>query len=255
MDWSLWVGIFALGAVIGSFLNVCIHRIPLGQSIVRPGSRCPACKAPIRAYDNIPIMSFLFLRGRCRRCRKPISWRYPLVEALNGGGYLLLLWQFGLGWPTLVYALLYSSLIVVTFIDLDYQIIPDVITYPGIVIGLATGYFLPVGLWGSVIGLLVGGGLFWLVAEASLRIMKQEGMGGGDIKLIAMIGAFLGWHKVLLTIFLASLSGALVGLAFMLLKGWGRKTPIPFGPFLALGAVLALLWGTAIVEWYVGLSR
>lgn len=255
MDWSLWVIVFALGAVIGSFLNVCIHRIPLGQSIIRPGSHCPACRAPIRAYDNIPILSFLFLRGCCRRCRKPISWRYPLVEALNGTGYLALLWQFGLSWAALVYALLYSSLLVVTFIDLDHQIIPDVITYPGIVIGIAAGYFLPVGLWGSIIGFFVGGGLFYLVAELSYRILKQEGMGGGDIKLIAMIGAFLGWQQVLLTIFLASLTGAVVGLALMAAKGFGRRMPIPFGPFLALGAVMALFWGGAIVDWYVGLGR
>jgi leader peptidase (prepilin peptidase)/N-methyltransferase len=255
MNWPLWVFIFAVGAVIGSFLNVCIYRIPIGQSIVSPGSRCPACQAPIHPLDNIPILSYLFLLGRCRRCRGPIHWRYPLVEALNGGGYLLVVWQFGLTWAALIYAAFYSALLVITFIDLDHQIIPDVITYPGIVIGLATGYFLPVGLWGSLIGGLVGFGLFYLVAELSFRILKQEGMGGGDIKLIAMVGAFLGWQKVLLTIFLASFAGALVGLAFMLAKGWGRRTPIPFGPFLAFGALLALFWGASIVRWYVSLGR
>ncbi|MEW6323965.1 MAG: prepilin peptidase [Nitrospirota bacterium] len=255
MDWRVWVFIFLLGAVIGSFLNVCIYRIPLDLSIVRPGSRCPSCKRPIAWYDNVPIISYLLLLGRCRHCRAPISWRYPLVEALNGGGYLLLAWQFGLSWPTLLYAIFYSALLVITFIDIDYQIIPDVITYPGIVIGIAASLFLPLGLWQSLLGFLIGGGIFYLVAEASYRILKQEGMGGGDIKLIAMVGAFLGWQKVLLTIFLASLGGAVVGGAFMLAKGWGRRTPIPFGPFLALGAVIALFWGSAILEWYVSIGR
>ena len=255
MQWPIDVMVFALGAVIGSFLNVCIYRIPREESIVWPGSHCPKCGKAIAFYDNLPIISFLFLLGRCRKCRAPISWRYPLVEALNGSGYLLLLKQFGLSWPALMYALFLSALIVVTFIDLDVQIIPDVISLPGIVIGLAVSYWLPQGFLNSLIGFLVGGGLFWLVAEVGFRVLKQEAMGGGDIKLIAMVGAFLGWQNVLLTIFLASLTGAAVGLVFMVLKGWGRKTPIPFGPFLALGAVLALFFGTTIVRWYVGLGR
>ena len=255
MEWSLWGLIFLVGAVIGSFLNVCIYRIPLDLSIIRPGSSCPACKTAIAPYDNVPILSFLLLFGRCRKCRAPISWRYPLVELLNGLGYLLLVWMFGLDVTSLVYAIFYSALLVVTFIDIDYQIIPDVITYPGIVLGIGLSVFLPVGIVDSLIGFLVGGGLFYLVAEASLRILKQDGMGGGDIKLIAMIGAFLGWQSVLLTIFLSSLGGALLGGAFMLIKGWGRKTPIPFGPFLALGAIIAMFWGAPIMEWYVGLSQ
>jgi len=255
MQWPIDVTVFVFGAVIGSFLNVCIYRIQREESIVWPGSRCPTCGASIAFYDNLPIVSFLLLLGRCRTCRAPISWRYPLVEALNGTGYVLLLRQFGLTWPTLIYALFFSALVVVTFIDLDIQIIPDVISLPGIAIGLAVSYWLPQGFVNSLIGCLVGGGFFWLVAELGARILKQEAMGGGDIKLIAMVGAFVGWHNVLLTIFLASLSGAAVGLLFMAVKGWGRKTPIPFGPFLALGAVLSLFFGTTIVEWYVGLGR
>lgn len=255
MEWPLAVIVFALGAAIGSFLNVCIYRLPLGESIAWPGSRCPSCQAPIRPLENIPLLSYLILRGRCRHCRKPISWRYPLVEALNGLGYVLLLWQFGLIWTTAIYALFFSSLVVVTFIDLDYQIIPDLITLPGIGVGLAAGYFLPQGFMSSLIGFLVGGGFFYLVADLSYRILKQEGMGGGDIKLIAMIGAFLGWHQVILTIFLASLSGAVIGLSIMAVKGWARRTPIPFGPFLAFGAVLALFWGPAMMEWYVSIGR
>jgi leader peptidase (prepilin peptidase) / N-methyltransferase len=255
MQWPIDVIVFIFGAVIGSFLNVCIYRIQREESIVWPGSRCPTCGKAIAWHDNLPMISFLFLLGRCRACRAPISWRYPLVEALNGAGYLLLLRQFGLSWPTLIYALFFSALVVVTFIDLDIQIIPDVISLPGTAVGLAVSYWLPQGFVSSLIGFVVGGGLFWLVAEVGSRILKQEAMGGGDIKLIAMVGAFLGWHNVLLTIFLASLTGAAVGLSFMAVKGWGRKTPIPFGPFLALGAVLSLFFGTTIVEWYVGLGR
>ena len=255
MTWVLLVVVFVLGATIGSFLNVCIYRMPRNESIVWPGSHCPKCQQAIKAYDNIPIVSFLFLLGRCRQCHASIRWRYPLVEALNGGGYALLLWHYDLSWAMAMYALFYSSLIVVTFIDIDYQIIPDRISLPGIVIGLAVSYWMPQGFVNSLIGFLVGGGLFWLVAEVSLRFFHQEGMGGGDIKLIAMIGAFLGWHLTLLTIFLASLSGAVIGLSLMALKGFGRKTPIPFGPFLALGAVSAMFWGTEIVDWYVTLGR
>ncbi len=255
MQWPIDVIVFVVGAVIGSFLNVCIYRMQRGESIVWPGSRCPKCGNPIALYDNLPIISFLLLLGRCRKCRAPISWRYPLVEALNGGGYLLLLRSFGLTWPALIYAVFFSALIVVTVIDLDIQIIPDVISLPGIVIGLAVSYWLPQGWISSLIGCVVGGGFFWLVAEVGSRILKQEAMGGGDIKLIAMIGAFLGWQNVILTIFLASLTGAAVGVSFMALKGWGRKTPIPFGPFLALGALLSLFLGTTIWEWYVGLGR
>jgi leader peptidase (prepilin peptidase)/N-methyltransferase len=255
MRWPIEVMVCVFGAVIGSFLNVCIYRLAREESIVWPGSRCPKCSTPIAFYDNLPIISFLFLLGRCRKCRAPISWRYPLVEALNGAGYLLLLRQFGLTWPALIYAVFFSALVVVTFIDLDIQIIPDVISLPGIVIGLAVSHWLPQGLINSLIGCAAGGLFFWLVAEVGARLLKEEAMGGGDIKLIAMVGAFLGWQNVILTIFLASLTGAVVGLSFMALKGWGRRTPIPFGPFLALGALLALFCGTTIWEWYVGLGR
>jgi len=255
MQWPVAVMVCVIGAVIGSFLNVCIYRLQREESIVWPGSRCPTCGKPIAWHDNLPIVSFLLLLGRCRACRAPISWRYPLVEALNGAGYLLLLRQFGLTWPALIYAVFFSALVVITFIDLDIQIIPDVISLPGIVAGLAVSHWLPQGAISSLVGVLVGGGFFWLVAEVGFRVLKQEAMGGGDIKLIAMIGAFVGWQGVLLTIFLASLAGSAVGLSFMAFKGWGRKTPIPFGPFLALGAVLALFFGAPIWEWYVGLGR
>jgi len=255
MQWPIDVIVFVFGAVIGSFLNVCIYRIQREESIVWPGSRCPTCGASIAFYDNLPIVSFLLLLGRCRACRAPISWRYPLVEALNGAGYLLLWRQFGLTWPAPIYALFFSALVVVTFIDLDIQIIPDVISLPGIAIGLAVSHWLPQGLINSLIGALGGYVFFWVVAVVGARVLKQEAMGGGDIKLIAMVGAFLGWWNVILTIFLGSLSGAVVGLLLMAVKGWRRRTPIPFGPFLALGAVLALFFGEPIWGWYVGLGR
>ncbi|HUK55808.1 MAG TPA: prepilin peptidase [Nitrospiria bacterium] len=241
---------FVLGLIIGSFLNVCIHRLPRNESLIAPSSHCPSCGHPIRGWDNIPLVSFLILGGRCRDCRQPISWRYPLIELVNGLGYLLLVWRFGVGWTTVVYALLFSALLVITFIDLDYQIVPNVITYPGIVIGVAVSFILPVGFWGSLTGFLVGGGLFYLVAEISFRILKKEALGFGDVKLIAMIGAFLGWKQVLLTIFLGALGGSVIGLFFIVFMGKSREDAIPFGPFLSLGAVVALFSGPAIWSWY-----
>lgn len=235
-----------LGALIGSFLNVCIHRIPRGESIVRPRSRCPHCQTAVRFYDNLPILSFFILRGRCRDCSAPISWRYPLIELINTCGYLFLLWKFGLGWDLLVYALLFSALVVVTFIDLSHQIVPDRITLPGIVVGaIAAATVLPAGLVNALIGIVLGGGLFYLIA-----ILSRGGMGGGDIKLIAMIGAFLGWRDVLLTIFIAALTGSIVGVYLMIVLGKGRKYPVPFGPFLAIGAIVSLYWGPEILTWY-----
>lgn len=248
--------VFILGLLIGSFLNVCIYRIPREESIVFPASHCPVCRKPVRPYDNIPLFSFLFLRGRCRSCRAPISWRYPLVELLHGLGYLFILNQFGYSVQALIYALLFSSLVVVTFIDLSHQIVPDVITLPGMVLGLiAASTVLPPGPINSLIGLFLGGGLFYLVAVLSIALLKKEGMGGGDIKLIAMIGAFLGWKGMLLTIFLAALAGSIIGLFLVFIRGRDRAEPIPFGPFLALGAMVSLFWGPRILSWYLLLGR
>lgn len=246
-----YIAAFLFGSVIGSFLNVCICRIPKKESIVFPPSHCPACNKKIKPYDNIPIISYILLKGRCRECRGKIAFQYPLVEFLNAAGYVVMIWEFGVGINAVIYALLFSALIVVTFIDLEHQIIPDRITLPGILIGFILGAaVLPVGWLNSLIGLFLGGGLFYLVAVAS-----RGGMGGGDIKLIAMIGAFLGWKHTLLTIFLGALAGSIVGLSLMIFKGKGRKHPVPFGPFLALGAVASLLWGSDIINWYINLGR
>lgn len=243
---------FVLGAVVGSFLNVCIYRIPAGESIVSPRSRCPSCGAPIRWYQNIPILSWIFLRGHCANCRVPISVRYALVEALTGLLFTLVLYYFGFHWATPVFWVFVALLVTITFIDLDHQIIPDVISLPGIVLGFGASFLLPWVSWGdSLLGILLGGGSLFLVAVGYEFLTKKEGMGGGDIKLLAMLGAFLGWKAVLPIVFISSLLGTLVGVPMMLAKGADGKLAIPFGPFLAGGAVIWLFWGELLVNWYL----
>jgi leader peptidase (prepilin peptidase)/N-methyltransferase len=245
---------FGFGALIGSFLNVCIHRLPRHISIVWPSSHCPVCRAPIAAYDNVPLLSYLWLRGRCRGCRERISVKYPTVEFINGLGYMVIIWQFGLTPAAVVYAALFSTLVVVTGIDLTHQIIPDVITLPGTIIGLvAASTVLPTGFLNGLTGILVGGGLLWGLAWLSPYLFGKEGMGGGDIKLMAMIGAFLGWKTTLLTIMVGALLGSIVGLALIFTKVIRRDDYVPFGPFLAFGAVVSLFFQHEIVNWYVGL--
>jgi leader peptidase (prepilin peptidase)/N-methyltransferase len=242
------------GLIIGSFLNVCIYRIPRELSIVSPASSCPNCKTPIRAWDNIPVISYLILAGKCRKCGEKISLRYPSVELLNGLMYAAVLYHFGFGWHLPLLFALVSSLIVITFIDLDFQIIPDVITLPGMIIGLAASHFIMpdpfatyslLGFVNSLIGLLAGGVTFYLIA-----ILSRGGMGGGDVKMMAMVGSFMGWKGVFLTTLVGSLTGSLIGIGLIIFKGKGRKTKIPFGPFLALGSLVALFFGRMIVDWY-----
>jgi leader peptidase (prepilin peptidase)/N-methyltransferase len=254
MSLFAYIVFFVFGAAAGSFMNVCIYRIPRGQSIIMPPSRCPSCGEPILPWDNIPVMSFLLLGGRCRACRGKISMRYPAVEALNGILYALVLWRFGLGWHTPFYLLFVSAMAVITFIDLDFQIIPDGITLPGTALGLILGStilndpFLRInhlGFLSSVIGAATGFGLYYLIATAS-----RGGMGGGDIKMMSMVGAFLGWKAVLLTTFAGSLMGSIAGVFLMAFKGMGRKSKIPFGPFLAAGALITLFFGQEILVWY-----
>jgi len=241
-----------LGLLVGSFLNVCIHRVPLGMSIVRPASRCPRCGFELRWYQNVPILSYLLLRGKCASCKVRISIRYPMVEALTGLLFLLVFHCFGISWATPVYWVFVATLVVITFIDLDHQIIPDVISLPGIVVGFLTALMVPWLSWtDSLFGILLGGGSLFLVAEVYQRLTGQEGMGGGDVKLLAMIGAFLGWKAVLPVIFFGSLAGSLVGVPLMLLKRSDGKLAIPFGPFLALGALICLFWGRQLFDWYV----
>ncbi|MCL5966597.1 MAG: prepilin peptidase [Deltaproteobacteria bacterium] len=230
---------FLVGACVGSFLNVVIHRLPREESIVRPGSRCPSCGRPIRPWENIPVASFLVLRGRCAGCGNPISWRYPAVETLTALGYAAFALLDGPGLPLLRDLLFFSLLVPIVFIDIDHRIIPDELSLGGAAAGLLLS-FLPGGDWkGSVAGGLVGGGVLYGTAAAYRRIAGREGMGGGDIKLIAMIGAFLGWKGALFSIFAGSLLGVAGGL-FAMRKGHdGLKTAIPFGPFLCAAALAA----------------
>src|SRR5574337_465674 len=242
---------FLFGTVMGSFLNVVIHRLPKEESIVAPRSRCPTCLTTIRAMDNIPLLSFVLLRGRCRACGNPISWRYPLVEALTGILFALTVARFGVTLQAVVLLAFLSGLVIVSLIDLDHQIIPNVITLPGIPLGLLAGLLLgEPPLLDRVIGALLGAGFLYLVLFYGGVIYGQEAMGEGDLNLIAMVGAFLGWKAVALTIFLGCLFGSVVGVGLMAFRRLGRRQHIPFGPFLSLGAVVALFWGERLIAWY-----
>ena len=243
---------FIFGVIVGSFLNVCIYRLPTHQSVVAPSSHCPFCKQPIAFYDNIPILSFIILRGKCRKCGDSVSYQYPLVEFLAGSLSLILMQKCGLSLNYAVYFIFTAALLVVTFIDLRHQIIPDSISLPGIVFGLVSSAFLPnLTFLDSLIGIAAGGGSLLLVAGGYYLFTKKEGMGLGDVKLLAMMGAFLGWKSILFIIMVGSLSGALVGITVMLTKKKDRKYAIPFGPFLSLGALSYLLYGQEIIRWYV----
>jgi leader peptidase (prepilin peptidase)/N-methyltransferase len=244
--------VFMLGTLFGSFANVCIYRLPQRLSLIFPGSHCPSCQEALRPWHNIPVLSYLMLRGHCAMCKTAISPRYPLIELSNGLLYIFLYHQYHLSVQTVVFALLATALLIVSCIDIAHTIIPDAITLPGIVVGMCTSLWLtPVGVRNAVLGVVFGGGLFLLMAVLSVIVLKREGMGGGDIKLIAMLGAFLGWHAVLVTIFLAAVLGACVGFTLILLQRKGRREPLPFGPFLALGALLAMVWGDTILTWYL----
>ena len=245
-----------LGAMIGSFLNVCIYRLPKEESIIWPRSHCPACKKIIRFYDNIPLISYLLLRGRCRYCKGPISLQYPLVEGITALSSLFLFMKFGPSLSYLFYFAFVAAFIVITVIDLYHQIIPDGISLPGIGVGLLTSLVIPqVTFFNSLVGILLGGGSLFLVATLYEWIFKREGMGGGDVKLLAMIGAFLGWKAVILTILLSSLIGSITGILIMILKGKDFKYAIPFGPFLSMGAVIALFYGENLIRWYLYWNR
>ena len=245
--------IFIFGICMGSFLNVCICRIPGPNSIINPArSICPNCKNFIKFYDNIPILSYLWLKGRCRHCGFSIAFRYLLVELLGGFFALCTYFKFGITIEAFVYYALILSLIVITFIDIDHQIIPDVITLPGIPIFFFASFTLAAITYkDSLLGILVGGGSLLLIAETYTRLAKKEGMGGGDIKLLAMIGAALGWEGVLFTIFMGSAIGTLIGIILMLRTHKGLKLAIPFGPFLSMGAISYIFFGSSIINWYL----
>jgi leader peptidase (prepilin peptidase) / N-methyltransferase len=248
---QVWV--FLVGSCLGSFFNVVIHRLPAEESITHPGSRCPECRRPIRYYDNIPLLSYLILRGRCRYCRAPISLRYPIVEAISGCLALFLFRQYGWQAQFFIELFFVSILVIVTFIDLDIYIIPDIFSLSGIVAGLIFSFFTPRLTWmDSLIGILLGGGLFYLIAVGYQYLRRQDGLGGGDIKLMGMIGAFLGWPGVVFTVLLASVLGTVVGLVVMWRTRKGMKTMLPFGPFLSFGAVSYIFFGPDFFRWYFG---
>ena len=248
--------IFAFGMCIGSFMNVCIYRLPLKKSIVFPGSFCPGCETPIRFYDNIPIFSYIWLRGRCRHCDARISIRYLTVEIMGGAFAMLSYLKFGISLEGLIYYAMVVSLLIITYIDLDYQIIPDVISLPGIPIGFLASFALPaLNYKESILGIVIGGGSLYLIAWSYHLLTKKEGMGGGDIKLLAMIGAVVGWKGVLFTIFVASVVGTVSGVLVMLRQKQDLKLAVPFGPFLSIGASSYIFFGSSLIPWYFSLLR
>jgi len=242
--------VVGLGLCAGSFMNVCIHRLPRGGSLIRPRSRCPGCDYQLRWYDNIPLISYLLLWGRCRSCRSRISLRYPIVEIVTAVVWVAHYAVFDLTALMFVRALFASALIVLFAIDLEHQILPNAITLPGIVAGLIFSVVLPPGVFDAVLGVLIGGGVLWLIGEAYYRYSGQEGMGGGDVKMLAMVGAFLGWKQVLVTLVVSSVTGSLLGLLLILSRRGNLKQALPFGTFIAIGALLASLVGERIVQWY-----
>lgn len=240
---------FILGASVGSFLNVCIFRMPAETSIIKPGSRCPHCLKPLRFYDNIPLISFILLRGQCRNCGEKISWRYPLVELLTAVLAVMLILKYGLTLNFFIFFVYISVLIVITFIDLDHQIIPDILTLPGIpLFFLAAVFGVGVPWKDALLGLLIGGGVLLAIALVYELITKREGMGGGDIKLLAMIGGFLGWKSLLFILLFSSLFGAVVGLTLIVIKKQDMKYAVPFGPFLAAAVVAYIFWGESLTR-------
>jgi leader peptidase (prepilin peptidase)/N-methyltransferase len=247
--------IFAIlfGLALGSFANVCIYRIPRRKSIIHPPSSCPKCGRRIRFYDNIPLLSYLILRGKCRYCSYPIPLQYPLVELILGLLSLALFIRYGLSYQYVFFFLFTASLVVISFIDLQHQIIPDVLSLPGVVVGFGVS-FLPgqVSWVDSLIGIVAGGGFLFLVAVVFERLTGKEGMGGGDVKLLAMLGAWMGWRSLPFVVLVSSLAGVFIGGGSLLLAGKGYRIRIPFGPFLSLGALVIFFFGPELTRWYFG---
>ena len=247
----LIVSLALIGLAIGSFLNVCIYRIPRGESVVSPPSRCTSCGKRLAAWHNIPVVSWLVLRGRCAYCRTPVSARYPAIETLTAGVFALHGLFFEPG-PLLVVRLAFAAaLIVLAFIDLDHRILPNPITLGGAVAGVVASLFLPPGWQASLIGVALGGGVLWAIGEAYFRLRGIEGMGMGDVKMLGMVGAFLGWKAVLVTLVIASFTGALVGVVLLRLRSNAMKYQLPFGTFLSAAALVASLAGDQLAAWYL----
>lgn len=245
----------AAGLALGSFLNVCIHRLPRRQSVVRPASRCPACGRALRWFENVPLLAWFLLAGRCRTCRARISAVYPLVELITPALLLLLYGQLGWG-PLLLVRLAFTCALVILFVvDLRHRLLPNEITVPGIGVGLAAGIFVDPGWRAALLGAAAGGGVLWAVAEVHYRVRGEEGLGMGDVKMLAMIGAFLGWQLAFVALLLASVLGSAIGLGLLALGRVDRSYPLPLGSFLAVGAVTAALAGEPILAGYLSLYR
>lgn len=250
------VAVGLVGLVFGSFFNVCIGRLPAGESVITPGSRCPVCRKPIGWYDNIPVASYLVLGGKCRVCRAPISVRYPLTEIVTAVAFVVQAMVAGADLPVLAVRLVFTSLLIVLFgTDLETQRLPNVLTYPGIVIGLVASVWLPPGFTDAAIGAALGAGVLLAVRWGWKRATGVDGMGLGDVKMLAMIGAFLGWEQVFIVLFFASLVGAVVGILLTVAGKRSLQSRLPFGTFLAVAAYLASLYGERVVEWYGGMYR
>lgn len=248
MQIVMYVFSVLFGLVLGSFLNVVIHRVPRRESLVKPGSHCPSCGAAIRWYDNIPLVSWLVLRGRCRRCAAAIAVRYPLVESMTGVAFALAFWRFGLDWTLLVAWAFIAAMIAVAFIDYDYMIIPNSIVLPGAILGLGASVALDPSRWWMYLASSMGAAGFIF----ALVMLWPGGMGPGDVKMALFMGAVLG-AKVIVALFAAFLLGSVVGIYLMGVRKQSRKTRIPFGPFLAAGSVLALFVGQWVISRYMSL--
>ncbi|MBI2609381.1 MAG: prepilin peptidase [Deltaproteobacteria bacterium] len=245
--------IIILSLLIGSFLNVCIYRIPKKESIILPRSHCPSCQKTLEVFDLIPIFSYLFLKGKCRFCKHPISFTYPLVEILTSLGSVFLFLNFSLSSVFFLYSFLFYVLVVITFIDLKHFIIPDVITLPNILLGFLLSLFgLSTTSSDSLLGILIGGGILYGMGTLYYVFTKKEGMGGGDIKLMAMLGAFLGSKAALFIILISSVLGAFGGFLILFVTRQSKETPIPFGPYIALASMIYIFYGELIIKWYFG---
>jgi leader peptidase (prepilin peptidase)/N-methyltransferase len=243
------------GLIVGSFLNVCIYRLPRKQSIVWPASRCTSCGRGLAWFENVPVVSWLVLRGRCRGCGAPISPMYPIIEATTGALFGAVMYWYGPTPLALVRMLFGSAMIVLFVIDLQHRILPNVITVPGTVLGVILSLFLPPGIVAAILGVLIGGGLLYGIGEAYYRLRGVEGMGMGDVKMLAMIGAFLGWQLVLVTIVVASFGGAVLGALMLATRRGTMQAALPFGTFLAVGAAFAAVAGEPLVTWYLAFYR
>jgi len=250
--WLELLTVAAFGLCIGSFLNVCAYRLPLGGSIVYPASRCTSCGRTLSWFDNVPVISWVVLRGRCRTCGVAVSWQYPLVELITAGLFVLVILLTPPGVLMASRLLLVSILIALFGIDLEHQILPNSITLSGIAIGIALSVFAPPGLKDSLIGAVLGAGILYGIAYGYFLWRREEGMGMGDVKMLAMIGAFLGWKAVLVTLVLSSFAGAFIGVILLGLHKGGMKFALPFGTFLSIGALIAMFAGEPLVTWYAG---